>query len=85
MNRKEVDYPMEWSPSRFFNGKAPADPYALILLNQPLNWTAFETVVKSGKQNIMLPLSVGVNGTNIAKHLSRSALMEEQTVSMKRV
>ena len=39
---------MEWLPTRFFNSEAPSFPYALVILNQPLNWAAFEAVAPSG-------------------------------------
>lgn len=57
MNRKELDRRTDWSPSRFFEAGKPAQPYALILLNQPLNWAAFEIIVKSGNSSLEITLS----------------------------
>jgi hypothetical protein len=48
MNREGTQRLTEWSPSRFFNSNKPNHPFALILLNQPLNWTAFEKIFRSG-------------------------------------
>src|SRR5271170_8379145 len=49
MNREGTQRLTEWSPSRFFNSDRPSHPFALILLNQPLNWTAFEKIFGSGR------------------------------------
>jgi hypothetical protein len=49
MNREGTQRLTEWSPSRFFNSDRPSHPFALILLNQPLNWVAFEKIFGSGK------------------------------------
>lgn len=49
MNREGTQRLTEWSPSRFFSSERPNHPFALILLNQPLNWTAFEKIFGSGK------------------------------------
>lgn len=41
---------MDWYPAEFFNDKAPNRPYALLLLNQPLNVRAYERVARDGMQ-----------------------------------
>ena len=40
---------MEWFPSKFLTLEKPSNPYALIILNQALNWNAFRVIAKNGK------------------------------------
>ena len=42
---------MEWYPGKFFNDAPPETPYAVLLLNQPLNVRAYEKVVLHGTQS----------------------------------
>lgn len=40
---------MEWDPSRFFRSEGSPSPYALLILNQPINEKAFGVLGKYGK------------------------------------
>jgi thiamine pyrophosphokinase len=40
---------MEWDPSRFFGASGSPSPYALLILNQPINEKAFGVLSKYGK------------------------------------
>lgn len=40
---------MEWDPSRFFRPEGSPSPYALLILNQPINEKAFGVLSKYGK------------------------------------
>jgi hypothetical protein len=57
MSRAQTRQQTEWFPCRFFSSESPAQPFALILLNQPLNWAAFESIAKSGMYMDMAPNS----------------------------
>src|SRR2546429_4659517 len=49
MTQEESQLATEWSPSKFFDSERRFHPFALILLNQPLNWNAFEKISASGR------------------------------------
>jgi len=59
MNREQSRSVTEWSPSRFFSSEEPLHPFALILLNQPFNWAAFERISRSA--SIILCADGGAN------------------------
>jgi hypothetical protein len=40
---------MEWDPSRFFRPEESPSPYALLLLNQPINERAFGVLSEHGE------------------------------------
>jgi thiamine pyrophosphokinase len=40
---------MEWDPSRFFHPQGSSSPYALLILNQPINEKAFGVLSRYGK------------------------------------
>jgi hypothetical protein len=83
MNREGTQRLTEWSPSRFFSSDRPRHPFALILLNQPLNWTAFEKTFGSGRllsQNSPCPDKI-VLTLHTQRHL-QSALMGVLTGSI---
>lgn len=40
---------MEWDPSRFFRPEGSPSPYALLILNQPINENAFGVLSRYGK------------------------------------
>lgn len=46
---------MEWDPSQFFRPGAHASPYALLVLNQPINETAFGVLSEHGEQIALAP------------------------------
>jgi thiamine pyrophosphokinase len=39
---------MEWDPSRFFRVAGSPTPYALLILNQPINESAFGVLSEHG-------------------------------------
>lgn len=39
---------MEWDPSRFFRVSDSSTPYALLVLNQPINERAFDVLSEHG-------------------------------------
>lgn len=39
---------MEWDPSRFFGAAGSPSPYALLILNQPINESAFGVLSEHG-------------------------------------
>jgi hypothetical protein len=40
---------MEWDPSRFFRPEGSPSPYALLVLNQPINEKAFGALSEHGE------------------------------------
>jgi hypothetical protein len=40
---------MEWDPSRFFRPEGSPSPYALLVLNQPINEKAFGVLSEHGE------------------------------------
>jgi hypothetical protein len=40
---------MEWDPSRLFGTSGSSSPYALLILNQPINEKAFGVLSKHGQ------------------------------------
>lgn len=45
---------MEWDPSRFFRVSEPSSPYALLVLNQPINERAFGVLSGHGKSSVSI-------------------------------
>jgi hypothetical protein len=77
MSRAQARQQTEWFPCRFFSSERPAQPFALILLNQPLNWAAFESIAKSGMCIDMAPNSADTDVRD--EHRLRFAPMGERT------
>lgn len=47
---------MEWFPTRFFDETRPLHPYALVILNQPIDWAIFSAAAKFGTTLVHLTL-----------------------------
>lgn len=40
---------MDWDPTQFFRANEPPTPFALLILNQPINEKAFNVLKHHGK------------------------------------
>lgn len=70
---------MEWNPGKFFDDRQTETPYALLILNQPLNVRAYGQVAPHGMQQrgvetiaLTLPASMIICVDGGANHLHKT-------------
>lgn len=49
---------MEWDPTQFFRTDNPPAPFALLVLNQPINEKAFKVLKEHGWSRLSLTIAL---------------------------